>query len=802
MTRNADTSKTAKLLAWTALILFAGLGVFGAMSLDKLQTVYSVMQFLPTNHPALQMDRNVRAKFHIEDLPTFIGVVALDKSEQGSWFRGERMNRIDAATSKLKGLKGVANVVSLANVQGAVEVDGALSVGELIKLTPEKHWMERVLNDRLLTPNLISHDGRTAMIYAQLENADAHLLVEFQQQFKTVLKQTFPKAETSVGGVPAVQTDLGLLLNKELVNFLALTLLACAITLFTIFKTPSTVLIPLILVAFCNLMVFSLMAWTGLEFTVLSSTVPILVFIDVMSLSLHILLRVYEDSRAVSYANRWELIKHSSWKLALPNLLCSFTTCMGFLTLLHSDVPMIRSYGMAVSSGILFSSFFTNFGIIPLMMLFPMAEPRDWVHRPARWSLWVILKRKPAIASVLVLSLGFAFAGRHLDWTGRLFDDLPKGQEARTTTEKIDRLMGGVVPLQMVIRTPRGKDWVDPGRIAKLDKLVQDLRSMRGIGTAQSIPDFMRASGVTSKLPTKRAGVAELYFLYSMAESNPMKMYLTGDNRSVRIEMKLHDLPANVVQDLLVRAQRHAQKAFPDSNVQIGGMGAVVHLIHHELSEDLIFGFWEATGAIVLMLALVFRSLRWALVACIPNLVPPMILLGYLAMTHTPIKPGVAIIFSIALGLAFTNTVYLLNRMRSMKGKRLTLPVMRTFYLEANACMVATFVVMMGFSVFMGSYFELNRTFGICMMVSIVGGVLGDLILLPAMMRQWPWMLEAQIPWPEIKISFRSSPKAVSAAEAAKRPRLVLVPAAASLPKELKDESTKDSDDDTFRQAA
>jgi predicted RND superfamily exporter protein len=799
MTKNANTSKTAKLLAWAALAVFAGLGVFGAMSLDKLQTVYSVMQFLPTHHPALRMDQEVRAKFHIEDLPTFIGVVALDKSEQGSWFRGERMNKIDAATSKLKNLKGVANVVSLANVQGAVEVDGALSVGELMKLTPEKHWMERVLNDRLLTPNLVSHDGRTAMIYAQLESADAHLLVDFQRQFKTILKQTFPKADTSVGGVPAVQADLGLLLNKELINFLALTLLACAITLFAIFKTPSTVLIPLTLVGFCNLMVFALMAWTGLEFTVLSSTVPILVFIDVMSLSLHILLRVHEDSKVISYSSRWELVKHSCWKLALPNLLGSFTTCMGFLTLLHSDVPMIRSYGMAVSAGILFSSFFTNIGIMPLMMLFPLSEPREWVHRPARWSLGVILRRREAITVALIVSLGCAFIGRNLDWTGRLFDDLPKGQEARTTTERIDRLMGGVVPLQMVIRAPRGKDWVDPVRIAKLDKLVQDLRSMRGIGTAQSVPDFMRASGVTSKLPTKRAGVAELYFLYSMAESNPMKMYLTGDNRSVRIEMKLHDLPANVVQNLLARAQRHAQAAFPDSRVQIGGMGAIVHLIHHEISEELIFGFWEATAAIVLMLLFVFRSLRLALVACVPNLVPPMILLGYLAMTHTPIKPGVAIIFSIALGLAFTNTIYLINRMRSIRGKRLTLPVMRTFYVEANPCLVATFVVMMGFSVFMGSYFELNRTFGICMMVSILGGLLGDLILLPAMLSQWPWMLEAKIPWPRITIDFKPDRK--TAVEAPKRRHLALVPASVE-PTEAKDDSSKDSDDDNFRQAA
>ncbi len=53
-------------------------------------------------------------------------------------------------------------------------------------------------------------------------------------------------------------------------------------------------------------------------------------------------------------------------------------------------------------------------------------------------------------------------------------------------------------------------------------------------------------------------------------------------------------------------------------------------------------------------------------------------LLRYLALTETPIKPGVAIIFSIALGLAFTNTIYALNRLRELRKKNGLLPVTRT----------------------------------------------------------------------------------------------------------------------------
>jgi predicted RND superfamily exporter protein len=279
-----------------------------------------------------------------------------------------------------------------------------------------------------------------------------------------------------------------------------------------------------------------------------------------------------------------------------------------------------------------------------------------------------------------------------------------------------------------------------------MDHLLQDLRAMDGVGTAQSLPDFLRVPGLNDgQLPATRKAVAETYFLFGLSELNPLARYMTPDNRAARIEMKIHDLPSDQIHALLSRLNSRVHAEFSESEVQIGGMGAIVHTIHDELSHESIFGFWQALLLIVGLLAIVFRSLRWALVAAIPNLVPPVVLLGYLAVTHTPIKPGVAIIFSIALGLAFTNTVYALNRLRELRKAGKPLPLNKTFYLESNPCLVSTLVVMMGFSVFLFSYFELNRTFGACMLVSILAGILGDLIFLPALLKAAPWMLQGKV---------------------------------------------------------
>lgn len=739
-------SKNAKLFATLALAFAAITVVFGAWSLPRLKTEYSVMQFLPANHPSIRMDAAVRKLFGIEDKPTFIGILTLKENESGNWLTSEKMARLSAMTKSIQAMPGIDMALSISNVSGAASTDGSLAIGELVTLVPPKDWEKRILQDKLLTPNLIAQDGRTIVVYIQLKDAAVSGMVQAKSDFTKMLAAAFPEAATDVGGVPAIQTDLGLLLNKELLNFLILTIIACAVTLLLIFRTRSTIWIPLILTLYCNLMVFTFMAWSGITFTILSSTIPILVFIDVMTISCHILLRFHEESQRSAGASKFTIILRVVRLIWLPNALGSLTTSVGFLTLLMSDVPLIRTYGLAVAVSILISSLLTTLGTIPLLLLFPSPIPRVWVHRPARWALWVMHQHRIVIAGTVAICCAFALIGRQLDWTGRLFDDLPSEQAARRTTERIDQSMGGVVPLDITVRTPNQTDWVDPERIAKMDHLLTDLRQLDGVGTAQSLPDFLRVSGLRDgELPTTRRAIAETYFLYGLSENNPLARYLTSDNQSARIELKIHDLPSDQVQVLLSQLQNRVQKEFADSEVQIGGMGAIVHTIHDEISHELIFGFWQALLLIVALLAIVFRSLRWAAVAAIPNLAPPVILLGYLALTHTAIKPGVAIIFSIALGLAFTNTVYALNRLRELREPGRNLPVRKTFHLESNPCLVSTLVVMMGFSVFLFSYFELNRTFGACMLVSILAGILGDLIFLPALLQAAPWLLQNPI---------------------------------------------------------
>ena len=58
--------------------------------------------------------------------------------------------------------------------------------------------------------------------------------------------------------------------------------------------------------------------------------------------------------------------------------------------------------------------------------------------------------------------------------------------------------------------------------------------------------------------------------------------------------------------------------------------------------------------------------------------------------------------------------------------------------------MFSTLALVGGFAIFMASYFELNRMFGAYMLLSILAGMIGDLIFLPALLSWFPGLIETR----------------------------------------------------------
>lgn len=738
------------------LLFFVGVvTAFSLFSMRNLESKYSLKQFLPRENSLLAQEEVTKKLFFLAESQPFVLALKIKSSNSAplNWFQPSHIESLEKLTKELSQLEGVKNTLSLATVEGAISTHDSLSVGPFLAGLPPSQWESATANNSLLTPNLISQDGTTASIIINVHELSTQQMTQLKNEIQTRAEHLVQFASVEVGGTPAVQSDVGSLLQSEVRNFVGLGFLACLLVLVLIFANVTPVLTALVITVCANFITLGTMALLGYSFTVLSTTIPILVTVTVVSLCIHTMLRLMEELKLAPNESYFVVVVKTLKVLIGTNFLASLTPAIGFLSLLTTDVPLIRDYGLTVAFSIMLSWLTATLLLYPMLLLLPAPKVRAWAWTKARWGLHFFRRSGVWTLLIILFATALAVKGQKLSWSAKLFDDLPTDHQVRLSTETIDEKLGGMIPVDIVIQsTP--ESWNDPLALGQLDALESKLRTLPGVGSVMGLPDLVMAANLsTTRLPASRSATAEVLFLYSMSAESPVKNFLSTDAASTRVSIRTRDLPADQLQTLVGQIKSEAESFFPGNEVRVGGMGATIHSLNNALSKELIFGFWHAMGVILVLLIVVFRSLRWALVACLPNLVPPAVLLGFLAITQTPIKPSVAIIFSIALGMAFNNTIYFLGRLKHMQknSPNKTLNVEKTLWLEGNPCLIASLTLIAGFSVFMISYFAMNRVFGFYMLLSMLAALVGDLILLPTLIKSCPWLL-GPLSWKKEKI--------------------------------------------------
>ncbi|MGZ3736918.1 MAG: MMPL family transporter, partial [Bdellovibrionota bacterium] len=331
-------SPNPKLLRAVASIVLAavviGMGL-GVSEMRNLNTHYSMSQFMPKDHPLYASDRLVKKTFHINDREPVIVNLLLHDSAKGTWLQKDRVNVIDQATKELTGVEHIEKVLSIANVEVANNSATGIQVDRLLGMVPEKEWKSRVLNDSLLTPGLVSKDGRKVTLIADIPLLSEAEMNEMMTQVRARVGKIAEagNAQLMVSGVLPLQTEMTTLLSKELVNFFGLAFLVCLITLLAYFRSLSTVFVCLVLVIIANIATFTSLAVLGIPFSVLSSALPIMCSIEALAIGSHTLLIFGDNYRQAMMqpnppSKAW--VAYTTYKsLLFPNFLMSTTTIIG-----------------------------------------------------------------------------------------------------------------------------------------------------------------------------------------------------------------------------------------------------------------------------------------------------------------------------------------------------------------------------------------------------------------------------------------------------------------------------------------
>lgn len=725
-----------KLICSFVAIAVIALFTFSFVHLFSLKSRYSVEQFFPKEHPVLREHLELTKKFQLNK---FSPVMVLLEIPKGSWLEAKNIKLLNSWTDQAEKLFNVNKVTTFSNVEAAFTVGDELRIGRLSQVVPEKQWRDQLEAVPVLKQFFHQEHEREVLVTVEPKiAANAEIAKMMKALEKSLGAQTW-KAKVQFSGVPAIQSQLAGTLEKEVVKYLALCLVLFCLIFLAFYRNFAIIGISAGYLAVANVTTLGLMSYFGFYMSVLSSTLPMIVSIATVSLMIHTFhlwsTRIGKAPNA-GLGERWRMSIACIKEIALANFLGSMTTAVGFAALALTPIPMIKEYAWIVAGSIFWVYFIVQV-LFVITLPFYTPELRHWTEARAGWTLAIFRKALPICVGVIALVVVCGGLATRMNFSSRLFDDLTEKHPLNVALKRIDHHFGGIVTLEMALEAKSEKFWLQPANMAKLARAVSEARKIEGVGSVMAVTDFLTPAQMKSQ-----GAAAEALFLYSMSPADPMKQFIDPDQKAVRLAIRLKDLPGADVAQL----RAHIKKAIAAQGLKVGvtegGLALHSHVINQEVSHELVYGFWISVAMIGALLTLIFRSVRWAFVACLPNLVPPAVLMGTLALLQTPIKPAIGLIFSIALGLAFNNTVYLLARLKGFyRDGNKHLPVRRAFWTEGNPCLSESLLTFVGFMIFLTSDFKMNQIFGAYMILSIFAGFLGDLVFLPAFLKLFPRLL-------------------------------------------------------------
>jgi hypothetical protein len=178
-----------------------------------------------------------------------------------------------------------------------------------------------------------------------------------------------------------------------------------------------------------------------------------------------------------------------------------------------------------------------------------------------------------------------------------------------------------------------------------------------------------------------------------------------------------------------------ARSEFPEARTT-GFLVLLSHLIEGLVADqwsNLLFG----VIGLVAVMTLAYRSLWLGVISLIPNLLPILMVIGTMGWIGLPINVATAMISSDTMGLTVHDSIFYLSAFQRAQRSGLDFQAaLRETQSDVGRPLVYSNVALvLGFLVLTVSHFIPLVHFGILVSVAILGGLAGNVLLLPILLR-------------------------------------------------------------------
>ncbi len=514
------------------LIAAALLTIFFSYQLTKLRIDSDILNYLPQDDPVVQLFREVGDKYGGSSL----AVVALETEDV---FNPSTLARIDSLTTRFHDLPEVSQVTSLTDVLDIRKIPDGIEVGKLVSSgdipqTPRDlvALREYTLSKEMYRGNIVSADGRTTLLIARVR--DGVNKTEVATKMREIVESVPGEETVYYGGIPFQMLFLTNIITRDLARLVPLVALLLAGVLFFSFHRLQGVLLPLGAVLVSTIWTLGLMHWVGLDLTIVTAAIPVLLIAIGSAYGIH-LLSTYKEIEG-SDGDKLDRIRRSIAAIGLPIILTGVTTMVGFLAFLFSYLTMTREFGVFAALGVLLAMVLSITLIPAVLSYLPSRRPQanakvqrsNWVARVMDVTADLVLAHeKLIVVGGLLVVAGSLVAIPQLQREVNMKDYFKPDSEIRQAEEMMEASFGGAIPIQILVNG----DIKDPLVLKEMFRFEKYLRTIPNLTHPQSVADLIAELNEQMfgrrAIPDTREGVANLWFF---VEGNEIMDQLVADN--------------------------------------------------------------------------------------------------------------------------------------------------------------------------------------------------------------------------------------------------------------------------------
>jgi len=725
-------------LRWVIIILVFGITAFFGYHISDIKINSDIINSLPDDDPTAHLYKEIGREFGGND----VGMIAL---ETDNIYKTEVLEHIKQVTDSLKAMEGISTVTSLTDIIDIKGEEWGIEIGKLVDEydlphTPAKldSLRQRILSKKMYKGAIVSEDGTATMImFTTLDGADKQSIAKEIKE--KVINMDLPE-KLYFSGLPMMMNDVSDLIVKDLSTLLPIVFLIIGIVLLLSFKSVRGVALPLIVAAISVVWTIGMMAVLGYDMTMISNTIPIILFAVGSAYTIHVLNRI---NQCIEKDRKKALIKALAYVM-VPVILAAITTMVGFVSFIFGAyMTMVKDFGIFTAMGTFFALLLSIFFVPAVIAAFSMYKKQDEIKKERKKSflsdkvlipLNELLFKHPKYSliawSVLILiAIGGIFM---IERSVNMVDYFKKGDPTRESEKLMQEKFGGSQPVFVVFEG----DMQSPEVLKTMLKAEKYMKKNKDISFTQSVADLIEqmndVMGEGKKIPDSKDKIVNLWFLL--------------DGQDIMPQLVTDEFDKGIIQSRLISYDSKDMKAFIDymdkfiaenstenCKIQLTGMPSVYVVMDESLFNSQMSSLAIALVLVLLIVSLIVRSLSKGVYATIPIIATIAILYGFMGYVGISLNVATVLVASVALGIGIDYSIHIITHFNHALKETgdIRESLESTLMISGKAIVINVVSVALGFLVLLFSQMVPLQQFGLLVALSMIGSGLGALTLLP-----------------------------------------------------------------------